>query len=59
MQDRPTGHVPGQQLVERVGDSQGDLLLSVIIIYFAAPTMLLAWDVVRVPDERFKLDSTL
>lgn len=59
LQARQIGHVPGQQLVERVSDSQDDLLLSVIVMYFAAPTMLLAWAMVRVPPERFRLDATL
>lgn len=56
---RQIGHVPGQQLVARVGDSQDDLLLSVIVMFFAAPTMLLAWAMARVPAERFKLDATI
>ncbi|RYG39297.1 MAG: NERD domain-containing protein [Burkholderiales bacterium] len=56
---RQVGHVPGQQLVARVSDSQDDLLLSVIFMYFAVPTMLLAWAMARVPAERFKPDATL
>jgi hypothetical protein len=56
---RQVGHVPGQQLVARVSDSQDDLLLSVMIMFFAAPTMLLAWAMARVPSERFRLDTTL
>lgn len=57
--DRQVGHVPGQQLVARVSDSQDDLLLSVIVMYFAVPTMLLAWALARVPAERFRPDATL
>jgi len=56
---RQVGHVPGEQLVERVSDSQDDLLLSVIVMYFAAPTMLLMWALLRVPPDRFKPDPTL
>lgn len=56
---RQVGHVPGQQLVARVSDSQDDVLLSVIIMFFAVPTMLLAWAMARVPVERFNLDATL
>lgn len=56
---RQVGHVPGQQLVARVSDSQDDLLLSVIIMYFSVPTMLLAWAMARVPADRFKPDGTL
>lgn len=59
LQARQIGHVPGQQLVERVSDSQDDLLLSVIVMFFAAPTMLLAWALARVPVERFRFDATV
>ena len=34
LQDRQAGHVPGQQLVDRVSDSGDELLLSVIVMYF-------------------------
>lgn len=56
---RQIGHVPGQQLVDRVGDSQDDLLLSVIVMFFSCPTMVLAWALARVPAERFRVDATL
>lgn len=57
LQDRQAGHVPGQQLVERVSNSGDDLLLSVIVMYFAFPLMLLAWALSRVPADRFRLDE--
>jgi len=56
---RQVGHVPGQQLVARVGDSQDDLLLSVFVVFFAGPPMLLWWAMARVPADRFKPDATL
>ena len=59
LQDRQIGHVPGQQLVDRVSDSQDDLLLSVLIMYFAVPTMVTAWALVRVPADRLRLDGTV
>lgn len=57
LKDRQAGHVPGQQLVERVSDSGDDLLLSVIVMYFAFPVMLLAWALLRVPADRFRFDG--
>lgn len=59
LQDRQVGHVPGQQLVARVSDSQDDMLLAVIVMYFSGPTMLLAWALARVPQTQIKIDSTL
>lgn len=51
------GYVPGQGLVERVGDHQDDLLLSFVIMYFAFPMMLLAWALARVPPRRVVFDG--
>lgn len=58
LQRKQVGHVPGQQLAERVTDSQEDMLLSVIVMYFAFPVMLLAWALQRVPPERVRVDAT-
>ena len=58
LQDRQVGHVPGQRLVERVSDSQDDLLLSIMIMYFSAPIMVTAWALTRVPADRFRPDGT-
>lgn len=57
LQRKQIGHVPGQQLVDRVSDSQEEMLLSVIVMYFALPTMLLAWALQRVPPERIRFDG--
>lgn len=59
LQDRQVGHVPGQQLVKRMGDSHDQLLLSVIVMYFSFPVMLLAWALARVPADRLRIDGTL
>lgn len=58
LRSRQIGHVPGQQLVERVADSQENMLLSVIIMYFAFPVMLLAWSLQRVPPDRLRIDGS-
>lgn len=58
LQRKQVGHVPGQQLVERVADSQEEMLLSVIVMYFAFPVMLLAWALQRVPAERVRADGS-
>ena len=58
LQRKQVGHVPGQQLVERVADSQEEMLLSVIVMYFAFPVMLLAWALQRVPAERMRVDGS-
>lgn len=57
LQDKPIGHVPGQQLVNRVADSQDNMLLSIIVMYFAFPVMLLAWALSRVPPDRYRFDT--
>ncbi|MBL0227680.1 hypothetical protein [Thermomonas sp.] len=58
LQRKQVGRVPGQQLVERVTDSQEDMLLSVIVMYFAFPVMLLAWALQRIPPERMRWDGS-
>ena len=58
LRSRQIGHVPGQQLVERVADSQENMLLAVILMYFAFPVMLLAWALQRVPPDRLRIDGT-
>ena len=57
LQRKQVGHVPGQQLVDRVADSQEEMLLSVMVMYFAFPMMLLAWALQRVPAERIRFDG--
>lgn len=54
---KPIGHVPGQKLVERVSDSEQDMLLSVMMMYFAFPLMLMAWALQRVPVGRLRFDG--
>lgn len=58
LQRKQVGHVAGQQLVDRVSDSQEEMLLSVIVMYFAFPMMLLAWALQRVPPERMRVDGS-
>lgn len=58
LRDRQVGHVPGQQLVTRLGDSDDQLLTSLIVMYFAFPIMLLAWALGRVPPDRFQVDGS-
>lgn len=41
--DRQIGHVPGQQLVQRVSDHEGEMLLAVMLMYMAFPLMFMAW----------------
>ena len=55
---KQVGHVPGQQLVERVADSQENMLLAVMVMYFAFPIMLLAWALQRVPPDRIRWDGS-
>jgi len=55
---RQVGHVPGQQLVKRHNDASDGMLLSGLLMYFAAPIMLLAWAILRVPPERLSPDGT-
>lgn len=58
LQRKQVGHVPGQQLVDRVADSQEEMLLSVIVMYFAFPVMLLAWALQHVPAQRIRFDGS-
>lgn len=46
--DRQVGHVPGQQLVERVSDHETDMLMSVMLMYLAFPLMFMAWVGLRI-----------
>lgn len=54
---RQVGHVPGQQLVKRHGEAGDGMLISGLLMYFSAPTMLMAWALARVPPERMRLDG--
>lgn len=58
LQDRQIGHVPGQQLSKRAEDHQENVLLSLMIMYYAAPLMMLAWALHRIPPERLKFDGS-
>lgn len=40
---RQIGHVPGQQLVERISDHESEMLLSVMLMYMALPLMFAGW----------------
>lgn len=45
---RQIGHVPGQQLVERISDHETEILTSVMLMYMALPTMFMAWAGMRI-----------
>ncbi|MCH6485380.1 NERD domain-containing protein [Pseudoxanthomonas sp. LH2527] len=55
---RQVGHVPGQQLVKRHGEAGDGMLTSGLLMYLSAPTMLMAWALVRVPPDRMRIDGT-
>ncbi|WP_394695236.1 nuclease-related domain-containing protein [Pseudoxanthomonas japonensis] len=55
---RQVGHVPGQQLVKRHGEAGDGMLTSGLLMYFSAPSMLMAWALLRVPPERLRPDGT-
>ena len=40
---RQIGHVPGQQLVERINDHQSEMLSAVTLMYVALPLMFASW----------------
>lgn len=40
---RQIGHVPGQQLVERISDHETEMLTSVMLMYMALPLMFATW----------------
>lgn len=45
---RKVGKLPGQALVERISDHDGDLMTSVMVMYFALPITFMAWAGVRI-----------
>ena len=45
---RQIGHVPGQQLVERISDHETEILTSVMLMYMALPAMFMAWAGMRI-----------
>lgn len=45
---RQIGHVPGQQLVERISDHETEMLTSVMLMYMALPLMFMAWAGMRI-----------
>lgn len=45
---RQIGHVPGQQLVERISDHETEILTSVMLMYMALPTMFMLWAGMRI-----------
>lgn len=57
LQDRQIGHVPGQQLSKRVEEHHENVLLALITMYYAAPIMMLAWALNRIPADRLKFDG--
>ena len=49
---KQVGHVPGQQLVARMSDHEIDMLMSVMLMYLAAPVMFAVWAGNRIAWER-------
>ena len=45
---RQIGHVPGQQLVERISDHDTEILTSVMLMYMALPMMFMVWAGMRI-----------
>lgn len=58
LQGKKLYHVPGKQLLDRVNDHGENILLSVIVMYFAFPIMLLAWALTRTRWESVRLGWT-
>lgn len=45
---RQIGHVPGQQLVERISDHEAEMHMSVMLMYMALPLMFTIWAGMRI-----------
>lgn len=45
---RQIGHVPGQQLVERISDHETEILTSVMLMYMALPILFSTWAGMRI-----------
>jgi len=45
---RQVGHVPGQQLVERISDHETEMLIGVMLMYMALPLMFAGWAGMRI-----------
>lgn len=43
LQGRKLGHLPGQQLLERISDHETELLMAVSLMYMAGPMMFSMW----------------
>jgi hypothetical protein len=40
---KKAGHLPGQQLVERVGNHQDEVMMAIMLMYMALPLMFAGW----------------
>jgi len=43
LQGKQVGHLPGQQLLKRIGDHHDELLVSVLLMFIAFPLMFAVW----------------
>lgn len=43
LQGKKLGHLPGQQLLDRINDHDTEILLAVMLMYIAAPIMFSVW----------------
>lgn len=55
---RQVGHVPGQQLVARVENSQDDMMMSVMCMFLSFPLMLQAWAISNLSPNQFQFDKS-
>lgn len=51
---RKIGKLPGQALVERISDHEGDLMGAVMLMYLALPITFMAWAGTRTPLDRVR-----
>lgn len=51
---KKAGHLPGQQLVERVGHHHDEVMMSILLMYMALPLMFTGWAGFYVPWDTMK-----
>lgn len=54
LQGRQLGHVPGQQLIERVAHHQDELTSGFFLMLFALPLMFMVWEAFRIDWQRLR-----
>lgn len=55
LQDRRVGHLPGQQLLDRIQHHETELLTSISMMFTALPLMFMIWMTFRVPWSSVKI----